>query len=114
MGDKNNLLNIFLAIGVFILGFEYLSRPKYKKRIFFIDWDKKIFSELKDETISIKADKIIFIICELMGALILLNGILAYFLNIENISMIFLVIVFLTWPIRILYIFYTLRKRRSK
>lgn len=111
MGDKTNLLNIGLAVVVFVLGFIYLERPKYKKRIFYIDWDKKVFPNLKDENISVKADKLMFIICEAMGLLILVNGLLAYFFNIENISMIFLIIVFLTWPIRLGYIYFRLAKK---
>ena len=110
MGEAENLFNIIIAIGIFILGFTYLERPKYKKRPLYIDWDKKIFPQMKNELILLKADKLLFIICMIIGSLVLINGLLSYFFNAENISMVFLIVVFLTWPIRILYIYYCLNR----
>lgn len=114
MGREENLLNIIIALGVFFLGFTYLARPLYKKLPLYIDWDKRMFPDLNDDKISLKADKLLFIVCLIMGTLILINGLLAYFFNMDNISMIFLLVVFLTWPIRILYIYFYVRKRRKQ
>jgi len=98
------------TVGIAIYGFAFLELGKHKKRLFFVDIDKIMFPKLKNNTILIKASQISCIICEIMASLILVNGLLSYFFNIENVSMIFIIIALSTLLIRPIYIYYTLKK----
>lgn len=111
MEDKSNLLNFIFAVIIFMIGLMHLEglfHKKNKKGIIktMIDWDRVLLSELDNETLIKKSDQLAFIICGIMSFLTFLNGLLAYYINLPNVSIIFILIaVIATWPIRFLFLY---------
>ena len=74
--EINLVVNGTMAFGMFVLGMYYF-----------------------------KTDKLLTKFCFALSALTLVNGLLTYFFNIPNVSMIFLVLLFIVFPMRATYIF---------
>lgn len=108
---EENLFNIGLAFGLFLLGLMFLKGYFHEERNTrfrrITDLDKIVFPGISNKAVVWAADKMAFWICVLMALLTMANGILAYkFDNIPNISALFIAIgVFGSWISRFIYIY---------
>ncbi len=109
------LMNIVLAFVLFMIGLGFLSgilRGTYK---YTFNYDKLFFSNARDGRVFKIADQWAFMICFLAAICTLSNGIISfYFPAIPNVSAIFLLIVALALPFRVIFtIMYKNKKYES-
>lgn len=108
-------LNIILSIFSLLLGIMFVSgfwsgEGSLMKGL---NIDKFLFRSIKDKRTFKSGDQLAFLLCACMSLGIFINGILSYVVpGTPNISAIFLFIaVFLSWPIRIIFLFLNYGKR---
>ena len=113
LGKEEDLIFIFMALIILVVGGAFLQKYPEKKPEDVIDWDEIIFKGKADEKLRLKANKFIFVIWASISALIFINTLLHYFFNFKNISVICIFIIILVWPIRLMFIYCHLRKTKE-
>lgn len=98
------LVDFGFSFILFLLSIIYLSGVWRNYPMY--NFDQVVFPRHNTNLLK-SGDKLAFWICIIMSSLTLINGLLImYFPTVHNISAIFIFIgLFLTWPIRIIYIF---------
>jgi len=101
-------VNTVFSFVLLLIGLMFLSGIWREKGRFWggLNLDRFFFPVLKDRKILKKADQLAFMICIIMAVFTLLNGIIStIYPALPNVSAIFIFIaVFLSWPIRILFV----------
>jgi hypothetical protein len=108
--DKSPILNIVFSFALLLIGLMFIEgiwKKKGKVIKSGFNVDNLFFPNLKDKRILKSGDQLAFLVCLIMSLLTLINGLLSLiFDKIPNVSAIFIfVAVFLSWPIRILFIY---------
>ncbi len=113
---ENLIINIVFSFALILIGLMFLEGIWHKKGKIIkslVDIDNIIFPKIEDKRILKSGDQLAFLICIAMSLFTLLNGLLfLIYPLIPNVSAIFIFIaVFLTWPIRIIFIGYFKSKK---
>lgn len=109
--DNSPIINFIFSFVLMLIGLMFIEgiwRKKGKIIKSGLNIDNLFFSNLQNKKLLKAGDQIGFLVCLLMSLLTLINGLLMIFFNtMPNISAIFIFIaVILSWPIRILYIYF--------
>jgi hypothetical protein len=101
---ENILINFVSSFILFLLSMVYLSG--FWRNYSLYNFDQVIFPKQNTKILKY-GDKLAFLICITMSLFTLINGLLMiYFPSIHNVSAIFIFVgIFLTWPIRIIFIY---------
>ena len=111
------LLSILICLnGIMCLkGFFHKKKLKGIFKFVFIDLDKLIFPNLSDENVLKKADKMGFAFCAIMSLVSFFAIEVDYLLNNISVTRILVYIaLFGLWPLRIMYIYFSLPRARFK
>ena len=112
---ENLIINIILSFALMLVGLMFIEgiwHGKGKTIKSYIDIDNLFFPKLEDKRILKSGDQLAFLICLIMSLCTLFNGLLfLFFSDIPNVSAVFVFIVVLTWPIRIIFIYVNKNKK---
>lgn len=111
------LLDLMLAFGLVLIGLMFINGIWHGKGTIiknYFDIDTLFFPKLDDREIIRIGDRVAFLICIVAALLTFLNGLLCLLspsvLNISGIFLFFIII--FIWPIRIVFIYYLIFKKR--
>jgi len=101
---ENIFINSLLSIALLKLASDFFYASKSKKSKWYMDWDRPFFRLVNPLFIQNSNRKAMWT-CIMLSLIILCNGVLAFYFNVENISMIFFVMGIFVIPSRYIYIY---------